>query len=133
MAIESQQAERELKIIADSLEQGKDFVLTQAPDVVQQLIAWKRAETAICIVLGLAMIAGCVLIIRGLRRSYREAVSAGRQEDLTFMLPAVLFGACAIVLAVLGCAVIASNVAMCLQVWLAPKVFILEYLGRIAT
>jgi len=45
MDLKSEQAERVLKLIGDSLEGGKDFVLREAPDVVQELIVWKRAES----------------------------------------------------------------------------------------
>ena len=49
-SIDAEQANRVLTLIADSLEQGKGFVMEQAPDLVQQLILWKRAElTTYCV------------------------------------------------------------------------------------
>ena len=50
-------AEKILKLIADSLEQGRDFVVAQAPDVVQEIVTWNRWSNTVgavtCLVLAL--------------------------------------------------------------------------------
>ncbi len=123
-AIDSSEANRLLKLLADSLEQGKEFVLTQAPEVVQQLILWKRAEHTAWVCMGLV---GMVVMYFVGRRCYAWLVENNRRGE-PGEWPCLL-GIPSAALLFLG--LLLFNIAPCLQVWLAPKVYLLEYLAKL--
>jgi hypothetical protein len=54
--MKTEDAERIVRLLADSLEQGKEFALAQAPDVVQQLVLLERTvHTAMaCLLIAVA-------------------------------------------------------------------------------
>ncbi len=123
-AIDTEQANRLLKLLADGVEQGKDFVLTQAPEVVQQLILWKRAEHTAWVCMGLV---GMVVVYFVGRRCYAWIVKDNRHGELEELLCLLGIPSAALLFLLM----LLFNIAPCLQVWLAPKVYLLEYLTKL--
>ncbi len=123
----NEHTQRILKGVADSLEGSTDFVLAQAPEVIQQLILLKRIECSIFLGLSVAMVAlltwGSHHFIQKLREAYDE------QDDALILwiviAGATIFGA--------GIGILASidNFSDMLTVWLAPKVYVLEYAANL--
>ena len=122
MKMKTDDAERILKLLADSLESGKEFAIAEAPEVVQQLLLWKRWELSLTPVLFVvfAAITG-TLALRYFRLSCPP--NTGSSDELVYILGwpisavACMCSTC--------CALCAMPAA--LQIWLAPKVFLLEY------
>ena len=115
-------AERILKLFADSLEQGKSFTLDQAPEVVQQLILWKRVEYGVTVVvLLLFAFIGWRLAItcsRLANEAKKEKYERSDWRGGQIMAAVSTFFLC-------GFAITIG--VQSLQVWLAPKIYVLEY------
>ena len=114
-------AERILKFFADSLESGKDLAIDQGPDVIQQLILWKRWEYGLAIAL---LVAIAALLAGAAGWLFRTAGSLGASDAEPYKAGGIAFTAASAAVATLGLVVLFNGG---LQVWLAPKVFVLEY------
>jgi len=101
----------------EALQQGKDFILQKAPAVIQEFIAWKRAEH-------LVLTAVAALVIVAALLTVRWALKKDDHEEL-FAIAAICSGGVAI-----GAGIIFSFHAFsALQVWIAPRVYLLEYVA----
>lgn len=131
-----------------AVEKGIGFLSDQIPDVIQQLLLWKFAEalayTAVG-VLGLVIIA-VLLFKHAIRRVDKVVQTPGRydtektiyKESLVYDKDGdVHFG---VIILGLGsffggiislCA--AESVFTALQIWLAPKVFLIEYASKLVS
>lgn len=103
---------------AETVGQAKDFVLSELPDVVQQLLAWKFAMSLV------AFGAAIVLMLAGLlvpaivgRRLDPDAWGLWYIGSLTVWL----FGGMFIDLS------LDAGIFEWVQIWLAPKVYLIEY------
>lgn len=119
-------AERIVKWFADTLEQGKDFTLEQAPDVVQELILWKEVESLIVLgIITLVALGMCILCRFCHRRS--TVVPTGAKcgdPEMNWRDGTIFFGILALVFWLFAVPV---TVISYLQVWIAPKLYALEY------
>jgi hypothetical protein len=113
-----------LDYIGNTLKDSADFVLVQAPEVIQQLILLKRIEYSIFLCLSVAVLAlmtwGSHHSIRKLREAYDE------QDDGVIVLWILttfftVFGSGILTLVTI------DHISNTLTVWFAPKVYILEY------
>jgi hypothetical protein len=121
--MDTTEAERILKLFADSLEQGKDFAVSEAPEVVQQLVLWTRVQYGVIIVVLLIFAAiGWRCMVACIKYAVKEEEKNGGSMSEWRGGQVVACIATVILLAVsLGVAIDS------LQVWLAPKVYVLEY------
>ncbi len=116
------QAEKLLKLLTDSIAQGKDFVLEQAPDVVQQLLLYKRIEYTFYAVL-LILIMGVVTYI--CVKGFNVCISKSDTDVLAFLL--AVCGFIYLITTPIFCALVTRLI----MVYFAPKVFLLEYLASL--
>jgi hypothetical protein len=120
---ELQQALAEL--INKSVSAGESaiaFTQEQLPEVIQQLLTWKLVESLIWFALSaLFFLAGNTLTAVTILRSMKDPDSDS--DFVLFMLFVALCGNAAIV--------IGTNVTW-LQIWLAPKVYLIEYAASLA-
>lgn len=110
---------------------AKDFLAAELPDVVQQLLLWKMAHSIVISLIGIVVfIIVPWLIFRGYRRSSQyDALpdeSSYRFDKSDFMTLRILLQ---IVFGLLS--FIPINFTW-LQIWLAPKVYLIEYAARLA-
>jgi hypothetical protein len=110
---------------------AKDFVLAQLPDVVRQLLAWKFACSLIenLVWVGLLIVSSIIL-----RRSFKDNVwkdDGSVRYDVhpqhgwpRFVLG--VFSAAATVVSTIGTMIELCNPTW-LQIWIAPKVYLIEY------
>ncbi len=134
--MENEKLNRLLDLLIESMEQSKTFVLDQAPDVVQQLVIWKRTEytVAVCLCIMAIVTLSCLFRwnLTNIIRVYK--VDQVDDEDHEPEMVARVGGQVAAAIAILMAFIVMCQYIPCtLQVWLAPKVFILEYLARLAT
>lgn len=120
--MDPKEAERLLKLITDSIAQGKDFVLEQAPDVVQQLIVYKRIEYTFYTVL-LMLIIGVVTYVS--IKGFNACMSKTDTESLLMLL---MFAGFTYLITIL---ILCGLVPRLIIVYVAPKVFLLEYLASL--
>lgn len=116
------QAEKLLKLLTDSIEQGKDFVLEQAPDVVQQLLLYKRIEyTFYAVLFTLIMAVVIYVAVKG----FNVCMSKTDTDSLSIIL--AICGISTIIIVPILCGLIPRLI----MVYVTPKVFLLEYLTNI--
>jgi len=107
------------------LKATKGFVLDQAPDVAIQIIAWKRAEATLQVVIGALIVGLAVWLLRLGVVFGRKNQWIGEEE-----IPCFVFGGFGLIAGVLS---LFCGCNKFLHAWLAPKVFLIEYLSNLVT
>ena len=109
---------RLIKSVEKPMSQGLDFAVEQAPEVIQQLLTWNFIESlaAFCLlsVLSVACLIGFIYHMRYLIKTGGEEIFV-----VLWMFPAVLLPA--------G---LWQNLAW-LKIWIAPKLYLLEYAAKL--
>jgi len=96
----------------------KDFTLEQAPDVVHQLLTYNLAVALVWALFGATLIGIAIKLI---------IVSINSDDsDVSFF---AFIGM--VVTGMPGTACFITNIATALKVWLAPKLYLLEYFTKI--
>jgi hypothetical protein len=114
-------AEGVLVDLLDGFIKAKDFAVDQAPDIIQQLLTWKLFESILLCVLGLIIFPALVVYWKMVVKYW---------EKLDDWEPANFF---AVVGGMVGSAmlIIVSFISLLniewLYIWLAPKVWLIEY------
>ena len=109
------------------MERGEDFVLEQAPDLVQQILAWERALYCTGYCFGVVFVVStCLLIYTNRKKIVRAIASESKYSDVWFI--STFFLASFVVIACVGMLVELSTF---IQLWVAPKVFLLEYMSSL--
>ena len=107
-----------------SYQQGKDFVLAEAPDVIQQLIRWKFWKAVARAAWGLVVIGVALFLWGKVARSewWKDALHDGELELIVGLGP--------IIMGIIGLVIAFDNGTVALQIYLAPKVWLLEWAMR---
>lgn len=90
---------------------GIDLVKTQAPELVTEFIKWKFTEAIVRIVFGIALLIVGGYIIKRMYNSY----------DVPLVIVAGIFPT------TIGVLVVGFNIMTAIQIWVAPKVYLIEY------
>lgn len=100
-------------------EKTGDFVTEQAPDVVQQLLVWKLAQA---LVVGLM----CAVVFFTCAYHVYRVLRAERPEEWhgPVAMMCVIFGTPSFMMMV-------PYLLEALQIWLAPKVYLIEYTANL--
>ncbi len=106
----------------DAISAGVSFLQAEIPDVIRQLLMWKLVSNsiigaALCIAVGLWLWLGTRLA-RKLHKPSEGAVWVGYVPftlcAFVFVLPAAF-----------------SRLLTALQIWIAPKIFLIEYAAKL--
>lgn len=151
----NEQLQQSLAVILNKaiagVEAGAAFLGAQLPDVIQQLLVWKLVVSSFTALAGLLFVLPIVLLALHIRRGptleykgdpqgatfrerddrYKSTVfwsTSGELEDVP-TVPAIIFGT---VTAAGGALVFVVNASTALQIWLAPKIFLIEYAANLA-
>lgn len=94
------------------------FSQAQLPDVIRQLMLWKAALYGLRIVMFSLLLWGYIVLFRkGL--AWNKSLSTETQATLSLVL--------SVVVGLITVFVVASNTCNLLQLWLAPKIWLIEY------
>lgn len=109
--------------LLEMLTGAQDFVLTQAPDVIQQLLVYSFWKAIVGVVIGAALLGAATWAASGIRAAYEK----GKNEcdpSPAFLgrVALVIFGGVA------GSMTFLNAGHSALFVALAPKLFLIEYL-----
>jgi len=110
--------------ITESLQQGKDFAMEQTPLIVQELILSKRIELTTYMVLLVCGMIACVFLAFPLFKKCKEGINENNINVI--MAHAVPVGC----LALFCLPTALTQLDDLIQVWFAPRVFILEYITK---
>ncbi len=125
--MKTEEAEKILKFIADSLIETKDFALSEAPELIQQLILWKRVQSLATI--GLFLIIALFLLILG-RFMWSKSKTLSDEGDSSVPSDKELeqiFSGIVHIFSIICFSISFTNFFNSLQIWLAPKIYVLEY------
>lgn len=109
---------------ANAIGTAKDFLVAEIPDVVYQLLLWKAIQSAIAFAICVVVI---VVWIYFITRLYKWAESIGEEAWIAFAFGSFLTGA-----ALFSIAECWMNLNW-LQIWIAPKIYLLEYAAKLVT
>lgn len=112
------------------------FLSAELPEVVQQLLVWKLAEHSAKLVFALVSLLCALLFFIRFAREYQRGAPTGEgnffHDGTTYspvttqgIIGSVLFA----ILAIPAVLSLCSNVLTVLQIWLAPKIFLIEYVA----
>lgn len=96
------------------------FLSAQIPDVIHQLLVWKMAQAGGGFILCLLFIIGYVFLIKMI---VKNGYISGPDLDVLAVLALIIGGIFAVVCVVFAVA----NLFDMLQIWLAPKIYVMEY------
>lgn len=125
----------------DSFEKGATFLSEQLPEVVSQLLMWKFTQSLIYALIGLAtllvMVGIPLFAIWWCTRQVKCSRHASDEETVlrwdvldAETVGAGLVGWLVLMLCMIPIAVSTLNFTW-LQIWIAPKVFLIEYAARL--
>lgn len=115
-----QKANELLVSLIDKAQQGMEFAEAQIPDVIEQLLVWKMAVSAAWMTLSIFTFLASTVLVIFLFRIARED-SDSELASLGALVLLVGFGLS-----------IAFADTDWIQIWLAPKVYLLEYAASLA-
>lgn len=104
-------------------EKSVDFAMEQIPDIIHQLLLWKAADAVIGII---AMLILIVIFFKFLPKV--QAFAKEDRDPASLILYSVFGGA---VLLVFPAIAIFWNVSLILKIWLAPKIYLIEYVSEL--
>ncbi len=101
-----------------------DFASAQIPDVIHQLLVWKMAESVVYTIVSLAVI----WLFFVLRKRILIAAKESYDDDMV-MFMYYLFGGVFLVL--IPALIAVENILCVLKIWLAPKLYLIEYVANL--
>lgn len=129
----NEKLQESLSQILDTTLNGVDFLKSELPDVIHQLLMWKMAESLVMCVFGLLMFVfgGLYLwknIGRGVEtdKGFKRTMTHDEDGDLTEWFPLAAVPVLVVIITV--CTPL--NITW-LQIWLAPKVYLIEYAAQL--
>jgi uncharacterized membrane protein YccC len=107
------------------IQKAVEFAQQQAPDLIHQLLAWHFVESLIASVIGFAMVVVAVLVApKWIKKLWNlDEDCPGHPASLFAILGGIgmVFG---------GICLVVNNLDW-LQIWIAPKVWLLEYMAHL--
>lgn len=112
------------------VEAGVSFLSAELPDVIQQLLVWKLAESCMLLTLGFAFLLTAIKLIRkGFKNLDEEQKKDWHSEKPSrYVVPFAIGGFSSTIAFIL----VMSNAGSALQIWLAPKIYLIEYAASLA-
>ena len=109
------------------VEAGVSFLSTEIPDVIHQLLLFKLVWSAIIAIILAATL--FFLISKGWKVSKKanEEVSSSHKG-----LPWLVYGIACVLPSVIMFFVALGNIKNVIQIWLAPKIYLIEYAASLA-
>jgi hypothetical protein len=113
------------------VEAGASFLQAELPDVIQQLLAWKLAE-ALCGAAAGALIVClflfCLRQLKALTKKEEEGNRISEGAIVITMISTFVTGMAALG----GVLLIYFKLKDALQIWIAPKIYLIEYAASLA-
>lgn len=120
--------------VTSGVEAGVDFLSAELPDVVYQLLMWKMLEAGVALVFSTILLV-VILVVFIKYSGEGEEDEAIRRHKITLthdengdLSPHIMFtyGLAAIVVPFIV-AIAYQNLLICLKIYIAPKIYLIEY------
>lgn len=115
--------------VEGGIEKGIDFAQQQMPDVIHQLLVWNMVQSLICWIFGL-FLEGVSLFFWSQAFKFRALHDTDRTKYRNYDDKAFSRGFIGIILQAPAIMLIVLNWDW-LQIWLAPKVWLIEYVSHL--
>lgn len=126
-----------------AVETGVSFLSQQIPDVIHQLLVWKLAESLAYGVVGITSFVLAVVLVRSMikepvvvkegsaynRTKYKPTLWRDYESDI---LPTIVGGGLAALVLAISSLVNLPQFLTALQIYIAPKVWLIEYAAHLA-
>lgn len=106
------------------VEKGVNFLSAELPEVIEQLLLWKACYSVIELLAGLLLIFACFKIPFIVYKKYKFA-----EWDDYVQIPVVIIGGLTLMIAFIG-GICLINFRW-LQIWIAPKIYLIEYAAKL--
>jgi hypothetical protein len=120
-----QQLAEILKKGLEAAEKTGNFVVEQAPDLIQQLIVWKTCEYIFLIIISIAFIFSVYKWHKSAMKRYDDFI------DFCNEIESFIYGAYAIVVIVIFGIALFQSFFNLIQILLAPKIWLIEYASQL--
>lgn len=111
----------------DAVMAGVSFLQAELPDVVRQLLLWKLVEG-----ISLGAVAGIFLAVWGIVGFRVTKRISDASDSWERGWPWFVYGMISIIPVGALSTAFVSNVLNALQIWLAPKIYLIEYAAKLA-
>lgn len=112
----------------NGLDTATEFIISETPEVIQQLLLWHGVSNFIYFCIGICLLTGIGLVCRWSFK--RKDKWTGRCSEVDFMCYLIVPVVCCVVLTI--CCLETLNLIW-LKVWLAPKLYLIEYLKELVS
>lgn len=113
-----------IKKATTTAETATQFVLEQAPEVVQQLVTWKIAANLASTLLDIVVIVILIKLVLSLVKIFNQSVRDGNPGPFF----GIFFGSVGVIIIGLG---IRVSIFTLLQLTIAPKIWLIEYAANL--
>lgn len=135
---------------AAGVEAGAAFLQSELPDVIQQLLIWKAVSSALAFSVAFCVLAICLANLKKQSTQFREYMRGeslyynnhgneleqeGKRlrEENDGSIPFLIGWACATAISGLVFVIDGiSSAGTAIQIWLAPKIYLIEYAASLA-
>ena len=93
------------------IDSSVDFMQAELPEVIEQLLMWYAVKGVILTFIGFALMVPFIFVVRKIT-----------SEDIKILTGIVSF---------LGFLIVLSNIMEPIQIWIAPKIWLMEYAASI--
>lgn len=112
----------------EGIAKGIEIAQQQTPDLINQLLRWQFAKHLFWVILGFSMFLICLILIKII-------IKISEKEDFDFAEPSSSFIVAFIWVIIIGLGTLLSlisypyNVLTLIQIKIAPKIYLLEYIS----
>ena len=107
-----------------------EWLYIQVPDVVNQLLMWHAVESGVQALFSLfCAVATAVFLVVGTRKFWAWGKSEECMTEPAFVMPLLLVNGIGAIIVCCNIGELLSNLVW-LKIWIAPKVYLLEYLAQ---
>jgi hypothetical protein len=110
------------------IEKGVEFLNAELPEVINQLLIWKAAEALVFMIIFVCVGCGLLLLSKYMSKYAKQNVDDWTEEDRAFY-GAMQWAVCIIGIVVTIAAILSNR--EWLQIWLAPKIYLIEYAAQL--
>lgn len=109
------------------VERGVEFLSGQLPDVIHQLLVFKMCWAIVSTLL----IVVCLVVIWKITGALFDKSEENKWRDFWPCFPCCVTSIIAIIATPVGLTVVCSKIKTILMIWLAPKLYLLEYAAEL--